>query len=135
MIHQTSLWNYRSLLIPPHTLMDASMWGRGAVCQGVTTGGPWYLTETSYHINYLELLATFLAVHCFAKNHPCPLTIYLHMDNTAAIAYLNHKGGTSSLPLCNPAKQAWEWCLSQLLANHLPGNLNSSRKSISNTAR
>jgi len=69
-IHQASLWNYRSLLTSPHILKittDASMWGWGATFQGVTTEEPWSLTETSYHINYLELLAAFLAVQCFTK--------------------------------------------------------------------
>ena len=138
-MHQANLWNYRSLLTPPHTLKittDASMWGWGAACQEITTGGPWSLMETSYHINYLELLAAFLAVQCFTKNHPRPLTIYLHMDNTTAIAYLNHKGGTTSPPLCNLAKQAWEWCMSQnitLVANHLPGYLNTTADRESRT--
>ena len=138
-MHQANLWNYRSLLTPPHTLKittDASMWGWGAACQEITTGGPWSLMETSYHINYLELLAAFLAVQCFTKNHPRPLTIYLHMDNTTAIAYLNHKVGTTSPPLCNLAKQAWEWCMSQnitLVANHLPGYLNTTADRESRT--
>ena len=107
------------------------MWGWGAVCQRVTTGGPWSLMETSYHINYLELLAAFLAVQCFTKNHPHPLTIYFHIDNTTAIAYLNHKGGTSSPPLCNLSGHVSEHHTSGQSHTRLPEH--NSRQRISNS--
>jgi len=128
---QANLWNFRSLLPPANWLKittDASNWGWGAVCKEVTTGGPWSQVENTYHINYLEMLAAFLALQCFTKQSPRPLTVYLHMDNTAAISYLNRKGGTASPSLCKLAKQTWQWCMSQnisLVANHLPGHLNS----------
>jgi len=128
---QASLWNARSLLPPANWIKlttDASNWGWGAVCKEVTTGGPWSQLESSYHINYLEMLAAFLALQCFTREMPRPLTVYLNMDNTTAISYLNRRGGTTSPSLCKLAKETWEWCMSQditLKANHLPGHLNT----------
>ena len=46
---------------------DASKMGWGASCQGVRTEGPWSVQETSDTINYLELLAAFLALQTFAS--------------------------------------------------------------------
>ena len=58
-------WNGLSLRPPQRILKiqtDASNTGWGAVCNRVTTGGPWSWQEHQYHINYLELLAAHLAV-------------------------------------------------------------------------
>ena len=71
------------------------------------------------------MIAAFLALQFFTKNTPRSLTVYL---NAAAVSYLNRKGGTTSSSLCMLAKQTWQWCMSQnisLVANHLPGHLNS----------
>ena len=46
------------------------------------------------------------------------------MDNTTAIAYLNHMGGTRSQSLAQCALQLWQWCLQRgitISAEHLPG--------------
>ena len=64
----------------------------------------------------------------FTKNTPHPLTVYLYMDNTTAILYLNHKGRRTSPSLSTLVKQTWQRCMSQnisLVANHLPGHLNT----------
>ena len=69
-----------------------------------------------------------LALQSFMKDLPHPLTVYLYMDNTSAISYFNCRGGTTSPSLCNLAKETWQWCMSQnisLVANHLPGHLNT----------
>jgi len=120
---------------PPHTLKittDASMWGWGAACQAGTI-----VPDRNQLSHQLPRIAScLLAVQCFTKNHPRPLTIYLHMDNRTAIAYLKHKGGTTSPPLCNLAKQEWEWCMSQnitLVANRLPDYLNTAADRESRT--
>ena len=42
---------------------DASRLGWGACCQGVRTEGRWTPLEKQIHINYLELLAAFLALY------------------------------------------------------------------------
>ena len=41
---------------------DASLTGWGASCNGQSTGGRWSLSESNNHINFLELLAAFLAL-------------------------------------------------------------------------
>lgn len=54
--------------------------------------------------------------------------VLLRLDNTTAVAYINHFGGLKS-QLCNAlAKQIWGWCVQRhiwISAAHLPGRLNS----------
>ena len=54
---------------------------------------------TPYKINYLELLAAFLALQCFAK-HSHGVTIQMKLDNVTEVTYINKLGGMHSLPLC-----------------------------------
>ena len=74
----------RSTHMPPsHPALvlesDASQKGWGAHCMETSTGGCWSSMEAQYHINYLELLAAFLALKTFA-NHQKGL-ILLKMDS------------------------------------------------------
>ena len=106
---------------------DASNKGWGAVLEGQTqTGGVWMAEEAIHHINYLELLAAFLAIKAFGKDWR-DTAVLLHMDNITAVSYVNHKGGTTFQKLCKLAITMWTWCTSRnitLTAEHLPGNLN-----------
>ena len=77
----------------------------------LATGGLWSPTERLSHINLLELTAGAFAVKTFTKGKPDPLQVRLRMDNTTAVAYLNHMGGTQSQTLAAYAKQLWLWCL------------------------
>ena len=91
------------------------------------TGGRWSMNEASNHINYLELLAAFLALQCFAKQKH-NTTILLKMDNVTAVTYINKMGGTQSEGLCLLALTIWNWCLQQnifLIAEYLPGGENT----------
>ena len=104
--------------------------GMGAVYKGVTIGGLWSQVESTNHINYLEMLAAFLALQCFTKEICHPLTVYLHIVNTTAISYLNHKGWTASLSLCKLTKHIWQWHMSQnisLVSNHLLNSVAESK--------
>ena len=47
------------------------------------TGGQWSPGEATYHINYLELLAAFLAIKAFRKTRQ-GVTVSLHIDNITA---------------------------------------------------
>ena len=47
---------------------DASNMGWGARQGEQQTGGRWFKEEALHHINYMELLAAFLALQCFAKH-------------------------------------------------------------------
>ena len=73
--------------------LDASNMGWGARQGELQTGGRWSLTETSHHINYLELLAAFLALQCFVK-HSRGITVQMKLDNVTAVTYINKLGGT-----------------------------------------
>ena len=102
---------------------DASKKGWGASCQGVNTGGPWSVQERTHHINYLELLAAFLALKSFASNRRA-ISILLRLDNITAIAFLNRMGGTHSPLLSRLAVEIWNCCIERNLtihAEHLPG--------------
>lgn len=77
---------------------DASFFGWGAHCQGCRIGGPWSEEERSHYINYLELLGALLAVKSFCRNRE-DLSVHLKMDNSSAVAYINHLGGTRSSAL------------------------------------
>ena len=113
--------------LPSHVLFtDASLEGWGVDFEGETTGGPWSLEERyqdGVSINYLELLAAFLALQSFCAQMRS-VHIGLRMDNTTAIAYITHMGGARSV-LCNSlAKEIWQWCITRdiwLSASHVPG--------------
>ena len=91
--------------ITVHT--DASNQGWGAVLNGQShTGGVWSPKEVSHHINYLELLAAFLAIKAFGKTWQ-NMTVLLCLDNVTAVSYINQKGGTVSKALCQLAITIW----------------------------
>ena len=70
---------------------DASNIGWRARQGEIQTGGRWSVRETLNHINYLELLAAFLAIQCFVKQK-YNITILLKMDNVMAVVYINKMG-------------------------------------------
>ena len=90
------------------------------------TGGRWSVQEASHHINYLKLLAAFLALQCFAK-HSNGITIQLKLNNVTVVTYINKLGGTQSPVLCQLVLTIWDWCIQKnifLLAEYLPGKDN-----------
>ena len=38
------------------------------------------------------------------------------MDNISVLSYINQKGGTHSVQLCNLALELWEWCLQRQIS-------------------
>ena len=112
---------------------DASNVGWGARQGELQTGGRWSLEETSHHINYLELLAAFLALQSFTKQRK-GITVQMKLDNVTAVTYINKLGGTHSQVLCQLALTIWDWCIQRdvfLVAEHLPGkdNITADRES------
>ena len=100
-------------------------------------GGPWSSEEAAHCINYLELLAAFLAMKAFGKAWQ-NISVLLRMDNTTAVSYINQKGGTVSQPLRQLALTIWTWCVRRnvsLLAEHLPGQLNWQANEESRTVK
>lgn len=71
---------------------DASKTGWGIYCNGEGSHGFWDVKEQKQDINYLELSAAYIGLKCFAqaKNN---YSVLLKIDNTTAIAYINHMGG------------------------------------------
>ena len=129
-MEQAKLWNGSSPKPSPYFLKiqtDALKLGFRAVCQRIQTGGPWTYKESQFHINYLELLAAFLAIQSFVKREK-RLTVYLCMDNVSGLTYINKKEGVQSQSLTTIAKEWWEWCMERaivLSAEHLPDCLNT----------
>ena len=74
---------------------DASLSGWGAICNGVTTRGPWTADQACLHINCLELLGALYALQSFVgASHGLSIIIYL--DNSTAVCYINKEGSTKS---------------------------------------
>ena len=112
---------------------DASLLGWGATCQGVQIGGAWSLEERSLHINCLELVGAWNAVQSFCQGKT-NLVVLIWMDNTSAISYINHMGGTRLSALAQIAVQFWTWALQKEIvhkARHIAGveNVTADRMS------
>ncbi|XP_059062817.1 uncharacterized protein LOC131855559 [Achroia grisella] len=88
---------------------DASRTGWGAFCNGARVNGSWTDEEYLFHINYLELLAIFMSLKCFARDMS-HCSILLRVDNTTAISYINRMGGIQFPHLNDLAKSIWCWC-------------------------
>ncbi|XP_074105591.1 uncharacterized protein LOC141531585 [Cotesia typhae] len=105
---------------------DASRTGWGAESSGVVTQGFWSIQDQKFHINYLELLAAFFALKCFASElYDCE--ILLRIDNTTAIAYINKAGGIRYPVLSELARKIWQWCEVRKIwpvATYIPSALN-----------
>lgn len=112
---------------------DASLTGWGASCEGKNSHGFWSAEERNFHINYLELLAVFLALKVYAVDlSHCD--ILLRMDNTTAISYVNRMGGIQYPHLNKLAREIWQWCETRdlwILASYIPSkeNVEADRES------
>ena len=91
---------------------DASKIGWGCECEGVTAGGQWLPIERQFHINCLELNASFFALKCFQSKIKSK-HVRLMCDNMTTVVCVNHMG-TSHSPSCNSlTKDLLEWCIAQ----------------------
>ena len=122
---------------PPNLtiLSDPSMQGWGATCQGKSTNGKWFGQESIQHINLLVLKAAFLVLKTFLKDQSHKVVL-LKLDNSTAVAYLNNKEGTHSVPLMSLTLEIWTWCLQRnilISAQHVPGKENTVADSESLT--
>ena len=101
---------------PTHLMeSDASLKGWGAYSHSkLFSQGKWSLKESKLHINYLELLAIFLGIKAlFPGSFPTsPISLLIRCDNTPAVNYINHMGGTKSKFLCNLSLEIWNYCIS-----------------------
>ncbi|XP_071138453.1 uncharacterized protein [Mytilus edulis] len=102
---------------------DASLEGWGTNFEGQFAGGRWSLSERSFHINFLELLAIFFSLRAFFS-HKESCHIGIRSDNTTAVAYINEMGGMASLSLDRLAAEIWAWCSERdifITAQYIPG--------------
>lgn len=88
---------------------DASNMGWGACCNYSEANGLWNHKERLYHINWLELRATYFGLKCFAKNKS-HCNILLRIDNMTAVACINRMGSTRYRHLNKITKKIWDWC-------------------------
>lgn len=91
---------------------DASRSGWGASCGLKYTRGFWDTSFKERHINYLELMAAFLALKSFAKDFS-ECDILLRSDNKTVIALINRMGSSKYSHLHDLTKNFWEWCQSR----------------------
>ena len=105
---------------------DASLDGWGATLNSSVTGGRWTQEESEFHINYLELLACFLALKAFYHDHT-NIHVQIKSDSSTAVSYINHMGGIVAMSLDDLAKDIWLWCYDRqiwLSTCHIPGSSN-----------
>lgn len=82
--------------------------------------------EACKHINILELQAALFGLKSFVEGYK-NVYVQLQLDNTTAVAYVNHMGGFKSTELDKVAKELWEWVISRDIwgsAVHIPGLYN-----------
>ena len=105
---------------------DASHFGWGAHMDRWSTSGQWSLSQSSLHINDLELEAVNLALRYFHSITQLS-SVRIRTDNTTVVAYVNKQGGARSSSLSIKAEQLLTWCRKQgitLSALHVAGKLN-----------
>ena len=111
---------------------DASLLGWGATLEGRTARGPWGPDLMNKHINYLELMAVFLALQefePFIRN----CHVLIRTDNTVTMCYVNKQGGRRRA-LDVLARKVALWCsehLQSVKASYVPGLLNSGADLLS----
>ena len=105
---------------------DASLLGWGATCSKGSTGGRWTSSEKGLHINALELKAAFYGIQAFFSSSS-DTHVLLRIDNSTAVAHINHMGGTHS-DVCNScSREMLEWCGKRAIwvtAVFIPGKSN-----------
>ena len=104
---------------------DACMKGWGAHCADQTFQGLWTAQEQLLHINVLEMRAVYMALMCV--NTSPGDRVMVSTDNTSAVAYINHLGGTRSESLWRETETLFHLVIGRcvtLRAVHIPGRLN-----------
>ncbi len=127
---------FKSLNPCPVTVViysDASKIGWGATMGEEYTWGQWLQTEwDDGDINIMEITAAKFALLSFCKRfqNNCPpqhhftVHVKLMIDNTTAVAYINHMGGSHSIRCNKVATDMWSWAAPRgiwLTAAHIPG--------------
>ena len=119
----------KSFVPPPPSFTlttDASNFGWGASLPPHRLSGQWSPQDRRLHFNQQELKAVSLALQGFL-----PLltghSVLVRSDSLTVVAYINHQGGTHSIPLCLETLRLLTWCRQErivLSASHIPGQQN-----------
>ena len=107
---------------------DASNSGLGAICKDSRIGGRWNESESTNHINYLELLAVSHGLKSFCKFSK-NLHVQIKSDNTYCISNISNMGSIKSEKCNILARSIWLWCIERniwLSATFVPGFLNEA---------
>ena len=102
---------------------DASLEGWGAVTKSDKAGGRWNPEEGTWHINALEVRGILFGLQTFFRE-ASHTHIQVFCDNTTAVAYVNHGGGTRSARCNEQAREIWDFCEKRdiwLSVAHIPG--------------
>ena len=78
------------------------------------------------HINVFELKGAFLGIRSLLKK-PTFEDCVPNMDNSKAVAHINHMGGTHFPELQDLTLELWNWCIRNdlfIIAHHVPGKTN-----------
>ena len=119
----------QSFAIPLPTVQvqsDASTSGWGITVKGRVFKGQWSVKERRLHINILELRVILIACQVcphILKNQ----VVQFLLDNSTAVAHLNHQGGTRSRLMMEETRRVFQGLLSlniTPLAKHIAGELN-----------
>ena len=107
---------------------DASKVGWGCARKDSQSGGEWLPEESSFHINHLELKAVYFALKRFqgeiVGKHAC-----IMIDNTTAVACINHMGTSHSESCSMMTQTLWHWWTENdvwLSATFIPGKQNTA---------
>ena len=123
-----------------HVYTDASsLWGWGGYLDVPTNHvqGKWTQEEKEYHINVLEMLASWNVMKHFSQEIQGS-TVMIVTDNSTVVAYIRRQGGTRSKTLLNLTQQIFKWAVAHkidLQCRHIPGKLNVFADSLSRAAR
>ena len=114
---------------PPEVTLtsDASQEGWGAHLGALSVKGTWSPEERDLHINWKELKCIHLAVLHF-QSLISNKSLMIKSDNTVALAYLEHQGGTRSWALFSLAREILlllHRLHTQISVQHIAGHLNT----------
>ena len=117
---------------------DSLIMGWGATLDaGDSVSGTWTLQEAEESINFLEMMAIYLAL-CYFSSRLWGQTILIRTDNLTCIPYLKRQGGTKVPRLTYLTWKLFHPCMDhniQLVMVHLAGKLNSLADQLSRVTR
>lgn len=111
-----------------HMYTDASNLGWGCFVTETDQhcNGRWAISESNFHINYLEMLAIFYGLKSIFSDFE-NVHIQLSSDSMTCVSFITAMGGMASKPLDDLTKQIWDWCLERniyISAVHVAGKAN-----------